>query len=77
MADDAPTCQVCGEPMQPGEEMFMYHGSLGPCPKPPRVKTEEEVQIAATARVQVVYDSMTKDQFAKAMAALGIGTRYE
>lgn len=35
MADDAPTCQVCGEPMQPGEEMFMYHGSLGPCPKPP------------------------------------------
>lgn len=30
-----PNCTVCGEPMQPGEEMFKFHGSLGPCPKPP------------------------------------------
>lgn len=28
-------CTLCGEPMQPGEEMFKFHGSLGPCPKPP------------------------------------------
>lgn len=33
--DDKPTCSLCGEPMQPGEEMFKLHGSLGPCPKPP------------------------------------------
>jgi len=28
-------CRICGEPMAPGEQMFYYHGSLGPCPKPP------------------------------------------
>jgi hypothetical protein len=27
-----PTCQLCGEPMPPGEEMFNYHGYSGPCP---------------------------------------------
>ena len=27
-------CQLCGEPMPPGEEMFNYHGYSGPCPKP-------------------------------------------
>lgn len=27
-------CQLCGEPMPPGEEMFQYHGYSGPCPKP-------------------------------------------
>ena len=28
-------CELCGEPMPPGEEMFKYHGYSGPCPKPP------------------------------------------
>ena len=34
-AEPAPTCQVCGEPMPSGEEMFKFHGYSGPCPKPP------------------------------------------
>lgn len=25
-------CQLCGEPMPPGEESFNYHGYSGPCP---------------------------------------------
>jgi RNA polymerase subunit RPABC4/transcription elongation factor Spt4 len=29
------TCEVCGELMPPGEEMFKFHGYSGPCPKPP------------------------------------------
>lgn len=29
-----PVCQLCGEPMPPGEEVFNYHGFSGPCPKP-------------------------------------------
>lgn len=29
------TCELCGEPMPAGEEMFKYHGYSGPCPKPP------------------------------------------
>lgn len=28
-------CKLCGEPMPDGEDMFMYHGHSGPCPKPP------------------------------------------
>lgn len=29
------TCELCGEPMPPGEEMFKFHGYSGECPKPP------------------------------------------
>ena len=41
---DTPKCQVCGEPMPAGEEMFKYHGYSGPCPKLllPRKQTEIE-----------------------------------
>lgn len=35
-----PTCEICGEPMPQGEEMFNYHGYSGPCPKPPLAKKE-------------------------------------
>lgn len=31
-------CELCGEPMPPGEEMFKYHGYSGDCPKPPLPK---------------------------------------
>lgn len=32
---ERPNCELCGDPMPPGEEMFKYHGYSGPCPKPP------------------------------------------
>ncbi len=35
---DKPKCELCGEPMPDGEEMFKYHGYSGPCPKPPLPK---------------------------------------
>ena len=28
-------CELCGEPMPAGEEMFKFHGYSGNCPKPP------------------------------------------
>jgi hypothetical protein len=28
-------CELCGEPMPVGEEVFKFHGYSGPCPKPP------------------------------------------
>lgn len=31
-------CTICGEPMEEAESMFKFHGSLGPCPKPPLPK---------------------------------------
>lgn len=39
-------CTVCGEPMAPEESMFKFHGSLGPCPKPPlkRIRVGSHVQ---------------------------------
>lgn len=37
-----PNCELCGEPMPAGEEMFKYHGYSGPCPKPPLVKAKPE-----------------------------------
>lgn len=39
-------CQLCGEPMPEGEEMFNYHGYSGNCPKPPlstKIIKKEEV----------------------------------
>lgn len=33
-----PKCELCGEPMPAGEEMFKFHGYSGPCPKPPLPK---------------------------------------
>lgn len=33
-----PKCEMCGEPMPAGEEMFKYHGYSGPCPAPPMAR---------------------------------------
>ena len=33
-------CEICGEPMPAGEEMFKFHGYSCDCPKPPLQKTE-------------------------------------
>lgn len=38
------TCEICGEPMPTGEEMFKFHGYSGPCPKPPLPKPETELE---------------------------------
>jgi hypothetical protein len=33
-------CEICGEPMPPGEEMFKFHGYSCECPKPPLKRTK-------------------------------------
>lgn len=61
-------CQLCGEPMPEGEEMFNYHGYSGPCPKPPlapassvpageatRLPTRSEVEAAIGALKSAAY----------------------
>ena len=37
-------CELCGEPMPAGEEMFKFHGYSysGKCPKPPIEKVKRE-----------------------------------
>lgn len=50
MDSEKALCSLCGEPMPPGEQMFKFHGSSGPCPKPPlpkQFKPGEVVMIPA------------------------------
>lgn len=35
MPEEQSKCEICGEPMPPGEQMFKFHGYSAPCPKPP------------------------------------------
>lgn len=42
-------CELCGEPMPPGETMFKFHGYSGPCPKPPVPRPESETTRVITA----------------------------
>ena len=35
-------CNICGEPMPQGEQMFKFHGYSGPCPKPPLLKPHQQ-----------------------------------
>lgn len=37
---EQPKCELCGEPMPPGEEMFKYHGYSGNCPHLPQLAGE-------------------------------------
>lgn len=34
-------CNICGEPMPAGEEVFNFHGYSGPCPKPPLMQPHQ------------------------------------
>jgi hypothetical protein len=34
-------CELCGDPMPKGEEMFKFHGYSGSCPKPPLQRAAE------------------------------------
>ncbi len=43
-------CELCGEPMPPGEEMFKFHGYSGPCPRPPLPRPKKYVPDVISAR---------------------------
>lgn len=46
---DQPKCELCGEPMPLGEEMFKFHGYSGGCPKTP-LPMEPPAWIKAAAK---------------------------
>lgn len=50
-------CQLCGEPMPEGEEMFNYHGYSGPCPKPPLVSQAAPPPSEKIAKMKRDYDN--------------------
>ena len=47
MDNEKAICELCGEPMPEGEEMFNYHGYSGNCPKPPLPRPAEPEQAAS------------------------------
>lgn len=49
--NDAHRCEICGEPMPQGEEMFKYHGYSGSCPKPKQEPPEEVVAVHVTPTI--------------------------
>jgi ferritin-like protein len=59
---EQPKCEACGEPMQPGEEMFKFHGYSGDCPKPPlpRAPTELELLRAENAALRAAIEPFAK-----------------
>ncbi len=54
MSDES-KCELCGEPMPAGEEMFKIHGYSGPCPAPalPRVDWIEKASKEIAGNVLV------------------------
>lgn len=76
-ATEKPTCEICGEPMPPGEEMFKYHGLSGPCPKPPLPKKlPTNAELAAILRKQSESPGcMTEDDFE--LAARRLETQFQ
>jgi hypothetical protein len=61
-------CELCGEPMFPGEEMFKFHGYSVPCPKPPlpketqpRVTDNDAGEISVTLNGQELRGFIYKD----------------
>lgn len=53
-------CSICGEPMPEGEEMFMYHGYSGPCPKQPPYNKENHNEILIDENIHVAPTSGKK-----------------
>lgn len=52
---EQPKCELCGEAMPPGEEMFKFHGYSGPCPKPPLPRVAPgRVTLRALQEINVV-----------------------
>ena len=48
-----PRCELCGEPMPDGEEMFRLHGYSGPCPKPPKPRDRRAESALKDLRIAV------------------------
>lgn len=47
-----PTCEICGEPMPHGEQMFKFHGYSGPCPKPPLIRESQRTYALTPEQVE-------------------------
>ncbi len=57
-----PNCELCGELMPAGEEMFNYHGYSGLCPKPPKSEPVIEYSVDRLKKMaKCVHIAVDKD----------------
>lgn len=47
-------CDICGEPMPEGEQMFKFHGFSGPCPR-----AQQKTEVVA----EYLFRDMTSGEF--------------
>lgn len=70
-----PVCELCGEPMLPGEEMFKFHGYSGVCPKPPLARhtpiTKDDASKFTFAEYRKVGTTKLSNEI------LGVGTKVK
>lgn len=50
-----PKCELCGDPMPAGEDMFKFHGYSGPCPKPP-LPADNSAHLEGERRIEPLAD---------------------
>lgn len=67
-------CEICGDPMPAGEEVFKFHGLSGPCPKPPLPVSIGVTPSRRTARA-LVYKLQAQLDEANARIAALLSTR--
>jgi len=76
-------CEVCGEQMPEGEEMFKFHGYSGPCPNPPVEKQTSKFRRENRYTVIKMKDAikhLTREQFTQLREiefAVNLGRAHE
>ena len=58
-------CELCGEPMPAGEEMFKFHGYSGSCPKPPLIPKPRPAWVDMAAKECAECSNGEAEAFAK------------
>lgn len=68
-------CELCGQPMPEGEEMFKYHGYSGPSPKPPLPKPANPkiVCLCGSGRFKEAFDEAEYQETLAGRIVLTIG----
>ena len=69
-------CELCGEPMPAGEEVFKYHGYSGPCPKPPLPQPPSPLLILRQA-LTVIAEALKEPDGGSYWPARGFLNRYD
>lgn len=76
MMNEKEKCQLCGEPMPEGEEMFNYHGYSGKCPKPPLKNPPTEKQEEKCVRCGLPKSIWPKGRWSDPLCKIE-GTEYD